>query len=232
MTGAELCGAVGSLMDIGTPGSGTTPTATEIYSFLNLAQKMIAKNAPDDDLKELLGTYEHTATGTETVIPCAATADGSAHVPIMRVVSVKAGADGSEFPCAFRSRFVFDQEVTSTNFDTDKRIWTYAVPQDFVDNDPASDTPKVTKIEIYPAVSSGQKVEIQYIEVPASISSSVGTDSESNGTLNSGYDDVLILYATAMSKVQDEEMADAQYLLQVAGVTMGRTGNPVPPKGE
>lgn len=236
MTGLELAAAVGALMDIGVPSGSTNPTDDDIYDWLNLAQKMLVKNSIDEDLKELLEGYIFTAIADTTyTIPCASldtyeVGSTSTYVPVVRVVSVWTGGE----PVAFRPRFVFDQEIASGNFGTDKRVWTYEEPRAYSINetpDPDVVTPHVTRVSIYPSVDTDETVILRYIRHPADISSSSGTGSTAKHTLSEAYDDVLVLFATALAKIQDEEMADAQYLLQVSGIISGRTGSPIPPKG-
>jgi hypothetical protein len=77
-------------------------------------------------------------------------------------------------------------------------------------------------IDVAPT-STSDAYEVVVLRRPESF-----TDADTRPTMSVPdiYDQVLILYAVAMAKIKDEEMPDAQYLLQVVGSVLGRGNLP------
>ena len=191
MNGDELVDAVGAILNIGDPGASTTPTSDTIVDWLNMAQSLIARNAPEADLQTLMaiviGTYSAGVTLTDGV----------------RCVSATINSE----PATYVPPHAFEH----WDVGQDKSGWSYGY--NTTDDDP--------NIYFKPSVSAAYS--IAYIKRPAAL-----TDASSRAvhTVDVIYDQVLVLYAVAMAKIQDEEMPDAQYLLQLVGATLGRSGLP------
>lgn len=194
MNGDALVDAVGAILNIGDPDTDSTPTSADIVIWLNQAQDMIARNAPEADLQTLVssdaGTYSEPVALTNG----------------LRATSVR--IDTAK--CTYASPADFSAMTAAVAEDIQKSVWTYA-PND------SADDPKVMLLQ-----TSGT-YNIMYIKRPASL-----TDAASRAvcTVDVIYDQILILYAVAMAKIQDEEMADAQYLFQLIGSMLGRSGLP------
>jgi len=191
MDGDALVDAVGAILNIGDPNADTVPTSDDIVLWLNLAQGMIARNVPADDLQPLFDTVTAKDLGTG----------------VLRVISVDIDAG---VPAKWVPHDEFLRMSAVATADTDKAVWSYIK--------------SITAGQLAIAtVPTGSAWSVVVMKEPVDLDDTAARD---DVTVPAIYDQTLILYAVAMAKIQDEEMPDAQYLLQVLGSVLGRGNLP------
>lgn len=189
MNGDALVDAVGALVNIAAPDLDSDPSSTDILTWLNMAQDMIVRNVPAEDVQRLWDTAV-----VKDIAGC------------VRVISVT--VDGT--PCRWVKLPELEQLSAAVTADEDKAVWSYCT----------GITPPNISIKTVP---TGTTPSVVYVAEPVYLTDEGSRDV---ATVPVIYDQILILYAVAMAKIKDEEMPDAQYLLQVVGSLLGRAGLP------